>query len=270
VINFEVRVTNRGGAADEHRIRLVDAAEMYAGLSRAISYCLLSLEPGVLVHRATRVSDVQLYQRRTSAGSVVHALVVEIAQHPGAFYAGIVGSVLSDYLTKFIDFCFRSTIDKLDESAYKPRLAEFKRIEPVFEELTVQLEPHLLAVHAPIQQNETIAVSMGDFELELDKETKDYLSGINVSRSNFQLTGEVTRLNVVTGNGRFFLDDLGHIVPFSQTWALRDQRDSKDLSWSLRQRDQGLPGDVQLTAKKITSNTGRLKRLIVESVKRVR
>ena len=60
MIILKIDVINRGGDADEHRLRLAESAQMYAGLSRAVSYCLLSLENAALVERATRKADVQI------------------------------------------------------------------------------------------------------------------------------------------------------------------------------------------------------------------
>jgi hypothetical protein len=107
MLTFKLKIINEGGDADDHRLRLADSSEMYAGLNRAISYCLLSLEHGTLTERATRKSDVQIYQKRTLDQCIVHELVVEITQHPGAFYAGIATNLASDYLGKFIKLCLK-------------------------------------------------------------------------------------------------------------------------------------------------------------------
>lgn len=270
MIDMPVKITNQGGDADEHRIRLADVAEMYAGFGRAASYCLLSLEAGVLIERATRGANVQVYQRRTADQCIIHDIVVEIAQHPGSFYAGIVGAIGANYLQKFLDFCFKGASDLLTDKEYDEAIKTYDRIEPFFDDLTEKLEPHLLAVHAPIVANETITVNLGATEIKFDKSTRDFLEGANISRKRSKLRGVVTRLNIVTGNGRFYSEDVGRIVPFSQKVEMRNRPASKHLSWSLRQRDQGRLGEIEITVLKVTSNTDRLKRLIIQSAKRAR
>ena len=268
MISLELKVINEGGAADQHRIRLADAAEMYSGFSRAVSYCLLALEAQTLVERATRVASVQLYQQKTGDGSLIHDLAVEITQHPGSFYAGIAASIAGDYLRRFIELCFKSALGMLSEGEYDRELKKYERIEPLFDDLSEKIEPQLLSMHAPIQESETVTVELGELKIILNKETKDYLAESNVSPTESSITGVVTRLNTVTGNGRFRSGEFGRIVPFSQTIELRRRPASKELSWSLRENDQNRPADVQVTLKRVTSSTGRVKRLILSDVRR--
>lgn len=261
-----MKVINEGGDADAHRLRLADSAEMYAGLNRALSYCLLSLEYGTLTERATRKADVQIYQRKTDDQCIIHDLVIEIAQHPGAFYAGIAGNIAADYLGKFIKFCFDSAAGLLEGRDQERILEQYERVEPFFDSLTEKIEPHLLAVHAPIQKSETIKLKFETESIEFDKETKEFLAESSLSAESEDITGVVTRLNIVTGNGRFYSDAIGRIVPFSQTAELKAAPASKHLSWSLRERDQERAGIITVTIKRVISNTDRVKRLIVYDV----
>ena len=154
---------------------------MYAGLSRAVSYCLLSLEAGMLAERATRAASVQIYQQRTADQCIVHQLIVEIAQNPGSFYAGLASGIAGNYLTKFIDLCFKTgvgsfktAVGSMSDHEYESRLKGYERVEPFFDDLVDKLEPHLLAVHAPIQDQELVRLQIGAETIEFSVATKDF------------------------------------------------------------------------------------------------
>lgn len=269
MIPIPIRITNEGGEADNHRLRLADAGAMYSGLNRSISYCLLSFEAGELIERVTRVSSVQIYQRKTEDNCLTHDLIVELSNNYVAHTASFISGVAATYLCKMVDFCFKAAIGKLSDDEYERGVQRFPRIEPYIDTLVEKIEPHLLAVHEPIQDSETISIEMGDDTIDLDQETKDYLAGSNESKLQ-KFTGNVTRLNIVSGNGRFYARELGYIVAFSQAPALRGKMGSRRLSWSLREKDKDASGLIEISARKIETTSGRLKRLLVEKVVRVK
>jgi hypothetical protein len=154
----------------------------------------------------------------------------------------------------------------IEDFEQERELKNYQRVEPFFDVLTEKIEPHLLAAHAPIQKQETVTLKFEAESITFDSETKKFLAVSNLSPRQEKLSGVVTRLNIVTGNGRFYSDTIGRIVPFSQTVELKNSPTSKHLSWSLRERDQERLGVVTISTKRVISNTDRVKRLIIYDV----
>ena len=253
----KITVTNRGGLADEHQVRLIEASDMYAGLHRAISYCLLSYVHEQLVETATQNAPIQVYQRRTFDNCLTHELFV------GAVGGGV-GNLLSGAAIPLLGLFFKAAVGMMRGSEYEERLRLFRRVEPFADDLVNVMEPHLAQIHRPIHTSETVEIDLGGVEqITLDEATKDYVSTGQLTEDATTFSGNVTRLNVVTGNGRFYANELVFIIPFSQPQGFRKRQTGRPLSWSLRQADRNQPSDIQVDARQFTSSSGRLKRLMV-------
>lgn len=261
-LSIPFKIVNEGGFADLHQLRLVDAGEMYTGLHRTISYVGLSYLRGHLVERAYYSSELKIFQRNTTKGSLLHELNILISEN--AFLGGLAVGVLGNHITAAVNYCIRAAAGLVEDDEYGKLPNGTERIEPFFEDLIQKIEPHVAAIHAPIQGGETIDIILGDDEIELDRETKEYVSSSTISRRPKSYTGTVTRLNLVTGNGRFFCNELERIVSFSQRKEFRASEESKTLSWSLRQQDQEQPSEIEVAVREVTASSGRIKRLLIQ------
>lgn len=265
---FHIKITNRGGEADKHRIRLIDAGDMYAGLHRAMSYVALSYIHGELVERASFESEVQIYQKQTTDNCLIHDIIVEIAKSSAAVLgAAITINVASNLITDLFKTCVKSAAGISESDSKSTRVPE--RVEPFFDELVSKAEPHIRAIHAPIHQEETIELVVGGSDpITLDIETKDYVSTSTPSRRSKIYTGNVSRLNLITGNGRFFCNELKRVVPFAQPADFKGSVGSRRLSWSLREKDRGHPAELRITVNEVKTRSGRIKRFIVRKVQK--
>ncbi|MBF0355398.1 MAG: hypothetical protein HQL43_09205 [Alphaproteobacteria bacterium] len=273
-MEIPIKIKNLGGSADRHLMRAADQAEMIAGLQRAISYIILSLTEERLVERVTKKSQVQILSKAPERGSIIHEMIAEIAAHPNVYaagaFTGIATSVVGNYITRFIDFVIKQSAGLLTDEQYEDSARKFQRQEPYFESLVEKVEPHIASVHAPINEEETIVLTIGDTnQIHFDIDTKEYTSASNWSEETVLLTGFVSRLNLLTGNGRIYTNEHRKVLSFSQVDAFRHTELSELLSWSLRQKDTNLPSEVEILARAVTSNTGRIKRLWIEGAKSI-
>lgn len=108
--------------------------------------------------------------------------------------------------------------------------------------------------------------SNGDTPLVLDSKTLDFLKTRLVDRDVTDFEGNVVAYNVLSGKGRVFLGRDGRSVPFEKDDAVL-KFNTRPLSWSLDRRNRGLPGEVILKARKVTTLTGELKKLLVSGCK---
>lgn len=271
-MEIPIIIKNVGGLSDRHTMRAADQAEMIGGLQRAISYIILSLTEERLVERVTKRSPVQILSRAPESGSIVHNMIAEIAAHPEVYAAGaltgVAPSVVANYITRFIDFVFKQATGLLGDAEYDEAAKLFERQEPYFDSLVDKVEPHIASAHAPINQEEMIFVQIGDAPpIQFDAGTKEYTSASIWSADAVPFTGFVSRLNLLTGNGRLYSKAHKKVLSFSQADTFRHTTPAELLSWSLRQQDTNLPSDIQVMATTVTSNSGRIKRLWVEGAR---
>jgi hypothetical protein len=268
-IIIPIKIINRGGEADRHRLRLLDAGDMYVGLHRAMAYVSLSYIYGELVERATWDSEVQIFQVQTTDNCLIHEIIVEIQSNPAALGVGILGGVVANKITDLFDVCVKAAVGLFEENDSADRQKIADRVEPFFDELVAKTERHIQAIHAPIHSQETIELFVGSLPpIKLDKDTKEFVSTSITSPNPKTYVGSVTRLNLLTGNGRFYCRELGRVVPFSQPREFQRTRGSRRLSWSLRQRDREQSSEIEVTVTEVTTSAGRIKRFIIRSVKR--
>jgi hypothetical protein len=268
-MEFKVRVTNIGGVADAHQIRLIDAAEMYQGLDRSISYILNSYEEGRVVQKIQYQKGVEIFQRRTSDNCLTHELFV---LGTSQFWIGaLAGGVAGNLATDLVKSVWKAAIGRLSDGEEGDFLRRHSRMEPFFDALVSKVEPYVAKGHSTVQSTETTSIEFGaEDPMILDIESKDYVSSANRDRNSHDVVGHVTRLNLVTGNGRFYSESDQKIVPFSQSPNFKKSARSKNLSWSLRREDREQDADLELSVRGVRTANGRLKRYIVYGAKRVR
>jgi hypothetical protein len=268
-MKISISVRNVGGSSDDHVLRSADHADMIAGLHRTLSYIVLSMLEERVVDRTTRNSKVQVFSQAPSSGSVLHAMYIEIMAHPEVFLAGAASGVVGNYITRFIDFVVKYASGLLTNDDYEKRHKEFERHEPYFEDLVRKIEPHVAGIHAPIQGDEKIEININNSsQIDLDFTTKDYVSSSEVSEQPQEYSGYVSRLNLLTGNGRIYTREHNKVFSFSQGEDFRLSPNSEVLSWSLRQKDTNLPSNIIIHAYTVRSNSGRIKRLWLHRARR--
>lgn len=273
-MEIPITVKNVGGSSERHLMRAADQAEMIGGIQRAVSYIILSLTEERLVERVTKRSQVQILSKAPESGSIIHNMIAEITAHPEVYaagaFSGLAGGVVANYITLFINFVVKQAAGLLTDAEYEQSAQLFQRQEPYFDELVDKVEPHIAAAHAPIDQREQIFLTIGGGRaIQFDRVTKEYTSASNWSKKTVPLIGYVSRLNLLTGNGRIYSQKHQKVLSFSQADTFRHSRQAELLSWSLRQKDMKLPSDVEIVANAVKSNSGRIKRLWVKEAHKI-
>ncbi|MDA9553628.1 MAG: hypothetical protein P8O77_03850 [Emcibacteraceae bacterium] len=101
-----------------------------------------------------------------------------------------------------------------------------------------------------------------------DQDTQDWVNTRNEMPYEDIITGNVTRFNSITRNGRIYVDQLQKVVPFKLdvdfpivTVGL--------LTWSLHGSNTDLPKKLELKARHVRSAHGLTKRILLAECKRI-
>lgn len=143
----------------------------------------------------------------------------------------------------------------------------YDRKEPTFdfEKLSENIEGPLQRGHKAIGSSAQI-IEIGQPRkplITLDRNTQDWVNTDDEASGVFDFTGNVTRFNTVSRNGRAYIDQIGHIVPFRPSKNFLKTND-QILSWSLHGNATGEHDHLlSFKAKKILTASKKVKRTIL-------
>ncbi len=93
--------------------------------------------------------------------------------------------------------------------------------------------------------------------------TLAYLRTIDETQKVESISGNATRFNVITKNGRFFDKQLNRVIPFSPAIERRDEIDVEALSLSLHESNIGLTDALAFQVCRIVDSGGRTSRYVL-------
>ena len=106
--------------------------------------------------------------------------------------------------------------------------------------------------------------------LTFNKQTLDWVKTRDENPSAEGITGNITRFNVLSHNGRLFDYALERTVPFKPNPNGIDTRSSSLITWSMDQLNNGFAGALDMTVKRIQSAQGSTKRyMLLDCIKHV-
>lgn len=258
-----------GGIAADGSLDIYDAAVSLHGLSRALAITTHAfLNDGEIRIRAERVEGAKILIRPPQRGSFQE--VVTVVFQSGAVEA-IGYSVLAAAFWDFLKWTWSEVIG----SSVSPTTPTVKRlqdrIEPVMGELVEALEKPLQEMHRPIQRDRDIRLGVhrphvGEV-LRMDAATLDYVMTSTESDIVRDLSVNVTRYNILSGFGRFYVDDEDRTISFK----IADDMTSAQkqlLTWSLDQRNRDFPGKILVDVRRVINARGQVLRCIVLSARR--
>lgn len=139
------------------------------------------------------------------------------------------------------------------------------------EGLTVALEKPLEQLHRPLANNENMEISVTRNQttdsINFNHETLAYVETTTESRLSHNILGNVTRYNILSGNGRFYDDNLERTISFGVDNEV-SPNEKQILTWSMDQRNKGNDGKILIDANRIVNKRGETKRYIIVEVKK--
>lgn len=273
-----IRISYTGGLAEHHALPGYDGATSIDGITRALHIIVHAYMTGEVVSRATALRNASIIIKPPRQGSFVFDIIAILEAYPSTTAAaiGLGGPVFYD----FVKTALRRAVGKQDaepETAHLRNLYLRKEPPPLklppadLDELSEHLEGSLQDAHRPIGDDGAIStITVGSPRtalVSMNRETKDWVStreeavGVEVFRGN------VTRYNAISRNARAYIDQLGCVVPVRPNGDF-PSADLAFLTWSLHGSNIGRPSKLDLHARRVSSASGRVKRLLLSSCQR--
>lgn len=261
------RITYHHGEATSGRLDMHDAAVSLQGFARALTLSTHALlNDGAIRRRGTTIDGARLLLQPPEKGSFEQVVVLVLEEHPILGTLGL--GVFTNAFWDFTKWSWGRAISRFSEPETELGKHIAHRIEPHIGEFEELLEVPLEQAHRPIRSdlNTTIALKRSHAEviIQLDKETLKAVS--HQTDSEFiQVLGNVTRFNVLSGNGRLYDDAEARTISFSVAPGL-SRFERTLLTKSLTDLVNGGLEKITFTVAKVRSAKGILKKYIVHNV----
>lgn len=258
---FGLKLRYEGGDADDHLLELYDGTASLHGFAQSLQIATHAYLHGEVYSKATALKGARLYLKTARPGSLITELVAKIDKIPSNF------KPTSASFYDFLKLAFAratGTAEQEPDTLHVRRLLE--NDEPFFDDLAETLEGSLQRAHRAIEMGGIDSVTLerprGEQLNVFNKQTYLWVSTREEKPDVFELTGNVTRYNSVTGNGRAYIHELSRIVPFklSDDFAFAKRG---FLTWSLHGSAINASHQLDLQARRVDSAHGEVKRLIL-------
>lgn len=256
---FKLRLRFSGHEIDQNGLDFYDGTYSLQGFAQALQIAIHAGLNRQIVSRATALRNAKIKIFPPTRGSVVFDIVTVIEQYPAtSAMAGLA----------FYDFLKYSLSRAVGHFHVKPEKSAVSRLsatdETFFDELSETLEGSLLRAHRAIDQGVArITLERPRAPLIVfDTATNDWVRTRDENPEVEEFTGNITRYNSISKNGRAFIRELGEIVPFRPG---DDFPASKRgfLTWSLHGDNVHAEKDLKFWAHRIQSANDHTKRLIL-------
>jgi hypothetical protein len=274
-----LRIKYEGGLADQNSLPGYDGATSIDGITRAVHIVLHAYMTGEITSRATALRNASVLIKPARQGSFLFDLIVLIETYPAT--SGLVGAIGAPMIYDFMKTAFKRATGWLDaepETTGLQRLYERKEPPPLkkhpvdFDELSEALEGSLQDAHRPIGAEGTIGkITIGSPRQELavfNDSTKGWVNTREEGTALEVVRGNVTRYNSLSRNARVYVDQLERVVPIRPD-ADFNVGDLAWLTWSLHGSNIGSPNKLDMQVRRVTSASGKVKRLLLAGCDRV-
>lgn len=267
---IRVRVSYHHGDAEQGRLDLYDAGRSTEGLARAMAISTHALlNDGAVRRHGDRAEGAQFYIEPAQRGSFVEFVTV-VLSNPAAQGLGI--SVAGAAFWDMIKYGWNNSVGRPQEpeTPFVRNLAE--RRQELAEELAASLESPLEQFHRPIRSQNQMEIQLarprvGEI-IRLDNNSRTYVSTRERGDLIRGLVGNVTRYNILSGFGRFYVDESEETMPFN----LADDFPVGEvhlISRSLDEANRGLGGKILFDAIPIVNARGETRRYLIKSAREI-
>jgi len=269
-VRFKIRYD--GGIADRHVLPGYDGATSIDGMTRAFHIALNAYMTGEAKGRATVLNNAKIYIKPPARGSFIFEIVCLIEAYPAT--SAVLSSIAAPAIYDFIKTAFKRATGTQDAEPENPTVAKIYnakappagKVPPADLDVIAEvLEGSLQDAHRVIGDGgvSKITISSPRNELiELNSETKQWVNTQDEAALIETFHGNVTRYNALSRNGRAYIEEFGRIVPFRPDGDFPAGEFPK-LTWSLHGSNTGAAKRLKLSARRVTSASGKVKRLLL-------
>lgn len=253
---YPLKLVFRGEAADAG-LDLYDGSCSFHGFGQAIQLAINAYRTGKPSSWATSMKGASVTFGGPRRGSVIFDIEAtfdtpakDAPRSADAFY-------------DFLRVAFRRATGSLDEEANTSYVQKkLSQDETFFDDLSDRMEGALQRAHRIID-NDLVIVSLARPRASLvtfDRTTSAWVNTRGEEEEERHFTGNVTRYNSKTGNGRAYINEIKKIVPIRQDSSFS----RKDLlTWSLHGDNIMGQKKLEFMGRRVDSARGDLKRLIL-------
>lgn len=263
-IRLPLKARYNGGIAADGRLPLYDGTSSIQGIAQAVQIATHALVTEKIVTRATAARSAEFYLLPSRPGSYLIEMAAFIEANPAV--AGISAPIFYDWIKTIFTKATRRAPPQPETTKVRRWM---ERDEPFLDELAETLEGSLQRAHRPIGEDvTTITFERPRSEiLTLNTMTKSWVNTRDISANTTAFTGNITRFNSITRNGRIFIDQLERVIPFKPDGDFV-MNGLQYLTWSLHGSTNGLPKSLDFNAREVKSATGETKRLLLSDCMR--
>jgi hypothetical protein len=268
IAKHSLKLRYDGKRANNSELDLYDGATSIQGFAQALQIATHAYLNSEIVTRATAMRGAKMYMRPASKGSFLVEIVTIIEAYPAA--SGVATAIGAPVFYDFVKLVFRKAtglvVGQPDTNYMKK---EIEKDEPFFDELAETLEGSLQRAHRPIGEDvDSVSIERPRSPLvTFNQKTKDWVNTREEAPRTESMTGNVTRFNSVTRNGRVFVKELGRIVPFKPDGDFPGSSLGL-LTWSLHGSNLDIQKKLEREVRPVKSSSGDTKRLLLSDCKR--
>lgn len=272
--NIFLKLKYEGGDANDNRLNFYDGAQSLFGIAKSIqisTHFLINLE---IIKRSTALSGASVYILPSKKGSFEQ--FIQIVFENQEFIKSVGTNIFSNYVGDYFKYSLSKSLG-ISKNDDEKTLRRFKNrlltdAEPHFDELSSVMEGPLIESHRTIEKSGgTIDIIIGrkNSIAKLDEQTLEYVQTRDENPNAEEVFGHVTRYNVISGNGRFYDNKEGKVIPFEPDDSFKSSDKSKILTWSIDKEENNQESDICLLIKRIESARQVTKRYILVSCRHI-
>lgn len=260
--------------AERNELEAYTAAKSLEGLTWALSTTINFAATGKYKSRGDMSRSAKIYMSPARQGSFIIAMNAWVVANPFLTVVALGGgvSVVAPYVNKTIEYVFGKALGNISEipegfKKYYKRLSKEEKNQ--LDILVQRIEPPLSRAHSVVGQTagEVKFISKRTELFKMDEITKEYIEA-KPANAPETLETNVTAYNVVSRNGRMF--DPVHNCTAAFTLIRSPLKGTGQIiTTSLDQYQAGRKGMVKVTADRVQTESGRLKKFLVTSAEEI-
>lgn len=261
---YALKLRFSGPSVEKRGLDLYDGSSSFYGFAQALQIATHAYMTKEIVSRATALKGAEMYFEAPRRGSVLIDIITLLEKYPTT--AGLAGAAFYD----FIKFSLSKAVGKLSVKAETPAVQKLdEQDDTFFDQLAETLEGSLRRAHRSIDNGvEHVTLERPRSTLvTFDLETSAWVNTRDENPDEEEFSGNITRYNSLSGNGRAFIRELERVVPFRPSDRFPVSKKGL-LTWSLHGDNIRSSKELKFTASKIESARGEAKRLILSDVVR--
>ena len=256
---YAMKLRFSGQSVEENGLDLYDGSTSFWGFAQAIQIVIHAYMKDEVVSRATALKGAEVYFSAPRRGSVLFDLVAVIEAHPAT--SALAGVAFYDFMKFSLSKAVGIFSAKPETSSVAKKLQED---ETFFDLLAETLEGSLIRAHRAIDHG-VLQVTLErprSSLLTFDSATSEWVNTRDIDPTIKEYSGNITRYNSITRNGRAYIRELKKVLPFRPAPEFPNSKRGF-LTWSLHGDNVATSKDLKFRVSRVESARGEAKRLIL-------